>query len=92
MALLDEENVKDIVQETCDSFLEEYEDKLINIKIALFKETLKANKKMKKLHNESEEATDEQKQFAVAQFAALYGFILNNNLYDEYNHWLCTSD
>lgn len=45
MPLFDEESIKNTVRETCDSFLEEYEDKLINIKIALFKETLKANKK-----------------------------------------------
>lgn len=92
MALLDEESVKSTVRETCDSFLEEYEDQLIKIKNALFEETLKANIKMKKLHNEVDNATDEQKQFAVAQFAALYGFILNNNLYEEYNIWLSMSN
>ena len=93
MALLDEGSIKkSTIQETCDSFLEEYEDQLKKIKIALFKETLKANIKMKKLHNEVDDATEEQKQFAVAQFAALYGFILNNNLYEEYNRWLSTND
>ena len=93
MALLDEGSIKkSTIQETCDSFLEEYEDQLKKIKIALFKETLKANIKMKKLHNEVDDATEEQKQFAVAQFAALYVFILNNNLYEEYNRWLSTND
>lgn len=92
MALLDEGIIKSTVQETCNSLLEEYEDQLKRIKIALFKEVINAKIKMERLHKESISATDEKKQFAVAQFAALYGFILNHNLYEEYSCWLSMDD
>ena len=60
------------------------------LKEALFQATMESHTNMKQLHKESKYATEEEKQFAVGRFSALYGFILENQLYEEYDEWLKT--
>lgn len=58
------------------------------LKEALFQATMESHAHMKQLHKENKYATEEEKQFAVGRFSALYGFILENQLYEDYNNWL----
>lgn len=58
------------------------------LKQKLFQATQNAQDRMTRLHKECENVAETEKQFAVGQFSALYGFILENQLHEEYSDWV----